>query len=116
MAALLSLGIEVVQPLLGVGANDVIDVLANTVGASLGAWLAWALRTVHDSMAQRRLDTWEVTQVAGIAVVAVAVATFGSAWGADLRQATVAERLERVFAGTTINDNLAWEAQDRLGE
>jgi hypothetical protein len=67
-------------------------------------------------MAQRRIDAREATQVAGIAVVAVAVATLGSAWGADLRQTTVAERLERVFAGTTVADYLAWEAQDRLSE
>jgi hypothetical protein len=116
MAALLSLGIEVAQPLLGVGANDLVDVFANAVGALLGAWLGWALGFVHASVAQRRMDTREATRMGGIAVAAVAVAWFGSAWGAGLRQATVAEGLERVFAGTTVADYLAWEAQDRLDD
>lgn len=114
MAALLSLGIEVVQPLLGVGANDVLDVLANTIGAFIGAWMAWALGFVRVSVAVRRLDTSEAARVVGVAAVAVVVATLGSAWGADMRQTTVAERLERVFAGTSLDDYIAWAAQDRL--
>jgi hypothetical protein len=114
MAALLSLGIEVVQPLLGVGANDVLDVLANTVGASLGAWLAWALGFVRVSVATRRIDIGEAAKVGAAAAVAVTVAMLGSAWGADMRQTTVVERLERVFAGTNLDDYVAWAALDQL--
>lgn len=52
-AAVLSYAIEIAQPLIGVGSNDMRDITANTFGAFVGAGLGVAVLIVKDSLALR---------------------------------------------------------------
>ncbi len=115
VAALASLAIEVVQPLLGVGVNDAMDLLANTAGALIGAGAATAVRLLRDLLVGRRVGLARVAKLAvGVAAVA-AVGVGGPAWVASVRQAAATDRLEQLFAGTTLADferhrDTTWDA------
>lgn len=122
LLVLLSVGIEVLQALVGVGANDLLDVLANAVGALIGSWAGWVAGLVGDAVVAWRLDGgWrfdgrEAVKAGALAVGAVAVWWAGTAWGADARQAAAVARLEERFGGTTLADYRRWESEDALDE
>lgn len=112
-----SLAIELIQPVTGIGANDVIDLLANTVGAVLGALTALTILLIRDAVDRRPITVARVLRIA-IGVLAVGAVMVGyPAWVTEAKQASGAARLERMFAGTTladyqINRDSAW--QDKL--
>lgn len=101
---LLSLAIEIVQPLVGVGANDLMDLVANTAGALIGAGAGAVVLLVADLIRERRLDPSRLARVVTSLVVGAAVLFGGPAWAATSRQSAAIERLEELFAGTTLAD------------
>nr|WP_300146640.1 VanZ family protein [Propionicimonas sp.] len=116
IAALCSLAIEVTQPLIGVGANDAMDLLANTAGALIGAGAATAVRLLRDLLVDRRVSLARVAKLAVGVAVAAAVGVGGPAWVASARQAAATGRLEQLFAGTTLADferhrDTTWDAE-----
>jgi hypothetical protein len=107
--ALGSMLVECAQAVTGAGANDVADVVANTVGAVLGAGAALAVDTAVGGRA------WSPRQRRAVAVVALVCGlVVVPAWfvGASRRQDRVARDLREHFAGTTRTEILALLASD----
>jgi glycopeptide antibiotics resistance protein len=104
IAALISLAIEITQPLLGTGANDLTDLVANTLGAFLGAGVATAILLVRDAATSRRIDWVRLAKFAAVTVVTVGLGLGLSIGGANAIQASGTRQLEAVFAGTTLAD------------
>lgn len=103
----LSVFIESVQAVAGLGGADVTDVVANTIGAGLGV-AAGPVVTMgidrsggseHPPLAARRRGI--VAAGFGFAVVAVLVVLLA---GADRRQARIHDELENAFADTSYDD------------
>jgi hypothetical protein len=116
IAALCSLAVELAQPLIGVGANDAMDLLANTAGALIGAGAATAVRLLRDLLVDRRVGLARVAKLAVGVAVAAAVGVGGPAWAASAGQAAAVERLDQLFAGTTLADydrhrDTTWDAE-----
>lgn len=99
----LSLLIESIQAVAGVGANDVADLAANALGAAIGAAITVAVWAIHGNREvdfprrSRRLLT------AGVAVTALALLA-GWVIGASHRQQNVEDVLRTRFAGTDRTD------------
>lgn len=115
VAALTSLAIELTQPLLGTGANDLTDLAANTVGAFIGAGVATAILLVRDTATSHRLDGRRLAKL-GISVAITAALALGlSIGGANAIQASGAQQLHTMFAGTTRADyqhnQQTWQAK-----
>jgi glycopeptide antibiotics resistance protein len=66
-----SMVIELLQPMLGVGVNDLTDLAANATGAMIGATAAAALLLIADSIRSRR---WFVARTVRVIVAVVIVA------------------------------------------
>lgn len=104
VAALLALGIEITQPLLGVGVNDVTDLAANTFGAYVGAGVATALRLVWDSIADRRFYGRRLVRFVAVAAISAGLALGLPAWRTSAVQASAADQFQTMFAGTDLAD------------
>ena len=94
-----SLVVESIQGVTGVGANDVADVVANTIGAAIGVGLASIVLTVvvHKAIRMTRRSQWSVViAVTGVVVLIV------TSWlvGASRRQDSVEKALRDRFEGT----------------
>lgn len=110
----LSLIIEVVQALTGLGAHDVADIVANTAGAAAGVGLAVVAGWIADAVSGRSV-TRQRWQRRGLTVmVAVACAAVLPVVGAAQRQAVLAEEATRHFEGTTLEDVERWERDGEL--
>lgn len=105
VAVLLSIGIELIQPLLGVGANDLMDLAANSFGAFLGAGAAVLIRLTWDTATKRRFDRRRWAKFIAVAAITTGIVLGGSAWGANSRQLAGARQLEAMFAGSTLADH-----------
>lgn len=103
-ALALSLGIEIVQPLVGVGANDLMDLVANTAGALIGAGAAAVALLVNDLIRDRRADPSRLARVVASLVAGAAVLFGGPARAATAQQSAAIDRLEELFAGTSLAD------------
>ncbi|MGC3994743.1 MAG: VanZ family protein [Propionicimonas sp.] len=103
-AAAGSLAIEVIQPLIGVGANDAVDLLANTAGAALGAIAGAIILAIADLTAHRRVGTGRVVRLAVTILAAGAILLGYPAWAASSKQAAATAQLDALFAGTTLAD------------
>lgn len=115
-AAAGSLVIEIVQPLIGVGANDMVDVLANTAGAIIGAILGGIILAIADLTARRQILPATVLKLAVAALLAGTVFVGYPALVATTKQAAAAAELDRMFAGTTLADyhanrDTTWDAK-----
>jgi len=115
-AAAGSLAIEIVQPLIGVGANDAVDLLANTVGAAIGAIGGAIVLTITDLAAGGRPGPARLVRLAVGVLAAGAVLAGYPAWVAGSKQASAAAQLDAMFAGTTLADYQAsrdttWDAK-----
>lgn len=103
-AALGSLLIELLQPMIGVGVNDVTDLATNIAGAMVGAAAGAVVMLIVDSVKQRRLPLARTIRVAA-SVVAVAALTVGApSLLASQRQAQAHAQLTQMFAQTTLSD------------
>jgi hypothetical protein len=111
----LSVVIEVVQGVSGLGANDVADIVANVLGAGAGAMAATVVGWLLDERVAGRAAgsrTWLVRAVG--AVVVVSLATLLPGVVASQRQARFAEQAIERFAATSYVDIVRWTAEDRL--
>lgn len=113
LLTLFSLVLEPAQALLGIGANDVSDVVANAVGAALGvaaaSLLGW-LRPPSGDLARpgrRHILGW-LGAWASVGVLLVGGAQVLAARRAEELRAT----LDRGFAGSTLADYRQWESRD----
>lgn len=103
-ALLLSLVIEVVQPLVGVGANDLMDLVANTSGALIGAGAGAVVLLIADALRRRDVGPGRVARVVLSIGLGLAVLVGAPTWAASTRQAAAVEKLEHLFAGTNLAD------------
>lgn len=110
-AAVLSLTIEVLQAVTGTGANDLMDVAANTLGATIGAGVATLTMIVRDWWAQRRPPVARLAKLAA-ATLALAMASAAlSIGGANAIQTAADQDLHRLFDNTTVHDYTVHEQE-----
>lgn len=114
-AVLLSVLIETVQSV-GIGVADLLDVIANSVGALVGIWLASVLLLVHGLVASKGVHRATIMWVLMTPLVTLAGGWGGSALVATTRQEAIVRQLEEAFAGTTLVDYDRWEADGKLAE
>ena len=114
-AVLLTVLVEIAQSV-SVGVADLLDVMANSVGALVGTWLAAVLLLARDLVTSKRAPRATAMWVLLVPVVALAVGWGGSALVATTRQEALARQLEEAFAGTALADYERWEADDVLAE
>lgn len=110
----LSVGIEVLQGVTGLGANDGADIVANVAGALAGVAAGVALGWGVDGLRGHRVGArrWAVRGVAVATVCAGALVLPGI--GAARQQAAVADKAAARFQGTTVTDVARWEREDQL--
>lgn len=109
---LLSAAIEVAQPIVGVGANDLMDLVANTSGALIGAGVGAVVLLVGDLIRRREVSPRRVARVLLSVALGLAVLVGAPTWAAATRQTAAVETLEQLFAGTTLAD---YEANSESG-
>jgi len=111
--AVASLLVEMLQALLGAGANDLSDVAANAVGAAVGtacaALLVWARPGAAERSSRRHMVEWAGGWAAGLALT-VGTAHLLAQQRADQLRGTLAE----TFRGTTLTDYQRWQTGDLL--
>jgi hypothetical protein len=110
----LSVVVEVVQGVTGLGANDVADIVANVVGAAVGTTAAVVMGWLADAVVGRAVGTrrWAIR---GSAVMAVAVAAAVlPGLGASQRQGVIADEAHQRFAATSLSDIERWNQHDDL--
>jgi hypothetical protein len=110
----LSVAVEIVQGVTGLGANDVADIVANVGGAAVGTAAALVMGWPADAVAGRAVGArrWAIR---GTAVVAVGVAAAVlPGLGANQRQGGIADEARRHFVGTSLADIDRWNQQDDL--
>jgi hypothetical protein len=107
--------LEMAQAVLGIGANDVSDVLANALGAGLGTAAAAMLAWVRPRSAPgRRPDRRHVLGWVGIWVAGAVLIVSSAQLLAAQRARHLQEVLAGAFDGSTLVDYRLWESQDLL--
>lgn len=104
LAAAISVLVEAMQGLLGIGANDITDLVLNTVGAAIGAFAASIGLFITDSVVARSIDTRRLIRLVITAVITAGVSLGLSIGGATAIQHSAADRLTEVFADTNLAD------------
>lgn len=113
---LLSATIEVVQDVTVAGANDVGDLLANTVGAALGVAVGWLVVALQQDRDEGRPPGGTIARfVAGVVVVGVVV-TAAAQIGAGAQLRSLKAELAAIYDGTTLGDVERWQDEDRFSE
>jgi hypothetical protein len=112
--ATLSVGVEVVQAVSGLGANDAADIVANVGGAAVGTGAAAVVGWVADAMAGREVGArrWVLRGMTVVAVLVAAAVLPGL--GAGQRQAALADEARRSFDGTSLVDLERWQREDEM--
>lgn len=114
-AVLLSVVVETVQSV-SVGVADLLDVIANSVGALVGTWLAALLLVARALTTPGPVGRSTAAWVLSVPLLVLAIGWGGSALVATTRQDSVVRQLEEAFAGTALADYERWEADDVLAE
>ena len=105
--------VESVQAIAGLGAPDVADLLANSIGALLGVWVAVLLARVRpraDGALSPRRKALVAVAVLALGAVALALVLVG----ADRHQQSLRRELQATFAGTTKADVDRWNADGAM--
>ncbi|MCE1175050.1 MAG: VanZ family protein [Propionibacteriales bacterium] len=119
VAALGSLLIELLQPMWGVGVNDLTDLVTNLAGAMIGSAAAAVVLLIADSLTARRFLTGRTVRVV-VGLLVVAAVVIGIPVGlATYRQNHAHAQLTQLFAGTTVADyhrhaDTDWVAKERV--
>jgi glycopeptide antibiotics resistance protein len=110
-----SILIEAVQAITGLGAPDVADLVANSIGALVGVGSATlvALAT-RQQRTERRLSPRKRAIVAAAVVGVGSVTVILVLVGADRHQRTLRHELQTAFAGTTKADIDRWNADSTM--
>lgn len=103
-AALLSLAIELFQAVTGIGANDLMDLAANTLGATIGAGTATLTLIIRNWWTTRRLPAARLAKLTAATLTLAAAAAALSVGGANAIQTTADQDLHRLFGNTTVHD------------
>lgn len=111
LLAVLSVVIEFVQGVVGLGTADLSDLLSNTIGAGAGS-LAGAVIACLWVPGARRRPYWELGALLVVTVAAAALVPVGAAH----RQQAVEDALAARFAGHTVSDYKRWSATGQLGD
>jgi glycopeptide antibiotics resistance protein len=112
----MSLLIELAQGSTGLGAPDVADMIANSIGAALGAAAAWvvlSLAAVRRGVRPRPRAL--ITRAALLTAAATALFAF-LAVGADRRQARLETELVDLYGTSSFEQYARWEKADGLSE
>jgi hypothetical protein len=112
----LSLFIELIQGATGVGAPDVADLIANSVGAALGATAAVGVVWLLAARRGARPGLGAVLTRAALLVVAVTVLVAFLVVGADRRQAALVTELDSLYRTSSFEQFMRWEKADGHGK
>ena len=111
----LSLLIEVIQGVTGVGAPDVADLIANSVGAALGVAAATGVAWLVAARRGARPGLRAVLARAALLAVAVTVLAVSLIVGADRRQAGLVTELESLYGTSSFEQFTRWEKAEKRG-
>jgi hypothetical protein len=108
--------VECAQAVLRVGAADVADLLANSVGAAIGVAVGAGVLLARPHPRIARPTRRRLACTAAVCAACAVLLVVGVHLGADRRQADVQQQAATRFAGTTLGDYRAWERADALFE
>jgi glycopeptide antibiotics resistance protein len=111
-----SILVESIQAVTGLGAPDVADLAANSVGAAVGVGAATILARITKHRVESTLSprTRVIRAVAALSVGAVVLTLV--LVGADRRQRSIEREVRKAFAGTTKADIDRWNADGTMLE
>jgi hypothetical protein len=112
----MSLLIELVQGLTGFGAPDVADLIANSIGAALGAAAAWVVLSLVAVRRGVRPRPRALLARAALLAAAAAVLYASLAVAADRRQARLETELVHLYGASSFEQYARWEKADRLSK
>ena len=112
----LSLLIELTQGVTGVGASDVADLIANSVGAAVGATAAWGVALFVAARRGARPGRRAVLTRAALLVGAATVLVVSVTVGADRRQARLVTELESLYRTSSFEQFMGWESAEERGK
>lgn len=110
----LSVAIELIQAVTGLGAYDLADIVANVAGAATGVGVAVLAGWVTEGLGGRDVSRgrwWRRGVTVGVAAVC---ALLLPVVGAAQRQAALMDEASRHFEGTTLTDVERWERDGEL--
>ena len=112
----LSLLIELIQGVTGVGAPDVADLIANSVGAAVGATIAWGVVSFVAARRGARPGLRVVLTPPALLVVGATVLVVSLTVGADRRQAALVTELESLYRTSSFEQFMRWENAEERGK
>ena len=112
----LSLLIELFQGVTGVGAPDVADLIANSVGAAIGAIAAWAVVSLVALRRGARPGKRAILTRVALSVTAAAVLIGALVVGADVRQSRLVTELESLYRTSNYAQFMRWEKAEARGK
>ena len=111
----LSLLIELIQGATGLGAADVADLIANSVGAAVGGIAACGVGWLVAARRGARPGRRAVLTRAALVVVAAAVLVVFLTVGADRRQARLVTELDSLYGTSSYEQFVRWEKAEGRG-
>jgi hypothetical protein len=111
----LSLLIELTQGVTGLGAPDVADLIANSVGAAVGASAASCVSVLVAARRGARPRLRAVLTRVALLVVAATVLVASLTVGADLRQSRLVTELESLYRTSSFEQFMRWEKSEERG-
>ena len=110
----MSLLIETIQGLTGLGAPDVADLLANAAGAAVGVFLAGLVLAAAALRRGRRPNLRAIAVRAALIVAAAILGFTFATHGAAARQARLEHELVRLYSSSSLQQFKRWERSGRL--
>lgn len=112
----MSLLIELAQASTGLGAPDVADLIANSIGAALGATAALAVLSLAAVLRGVRPRPRALLTRAALLAAATTALFASLTVGADRRQARLETELVHLYGASSYAQFARWEKADRLSE
>ncbi|MFN2346019.1 MAG: VanZ family protein [Dermatophilaceae bacterium] len=112
--AALSVAIEVIQAVTGLGANDVADIIANLAGAAVGTSGAVAAGWAADAITGQAVGTRRWVTRATVVAAAGVCAVVLPGLGASQRQGSLADQARQNLEGTSLADVQRWEREGEM--
>ena len=112
--AALSVAIEVIQAVTGLGANDAADIIATLAGAAVGAAGAVIAGWAADAITGERVGTRRWVRRATVVAAAGVCAAVLPGLGASQRQGSLADQARQNLAGASLADVQRWEREEEM--